>query len=53
VRLRRAVNTPGSHEFKVGKHTVKLTIGEGGSVLSTSTKAPGLGAALGRIARVS
>jgi hypothetical protein len=50
-RTAAACNTPGTHEFKVGKHTVKLTIGEGGSVLSTSTKAPGFWSGLGRIAK--
>ncbi len=47
-----ACNTPGNHEFKVGKHTVKLTIGESGTVDSTSTKPPSAWGRIGRIANV-
>jgi len=46
-----ACNTPGSHEYKVGRHTVKLTIGGDGGVQSTSTRAPSALAKLGRIAK--
>ncbi len=47
-----ACNTPGNHEFKVGKHTVKLTIGESGTVDSSSTKPPSAWGRIGRIANV-
>ena len=46
-------NTPGRHELKVGSHTVELTIGEGNSVLGTSTRAPSAWSRIGNIARVA
>ncbi|MGH7419263.1 MAG: hypothetical protein ACREKB_15930, partial [Candidatus Rokuibacteriota bacterium] len=48
-----ACNTPGKHEFKVGKHTVKLTIGENGTVKSTSTKPPSVWGTIGRVANMA
>ncbi|MGH7536026.1 MAG: hypothetical protein ACREMG_10600, partial [Gemmatimonadales bacterium] len=48
-----AVNTPGTHEFKIGRHTVKLTIGEGGAVKSTSTRPPSVWSTIGKIANVA
>jgi len=48
-----ACNTPGSHELKVGKHTVKLTIGGDGAVQSTSTKPPSGWSKVGRVAKVA
>src|SRR5262249_31053699 len=32
---------PGQSEIKVGKHTLKLTVGEGGTVTQSSCKKPG------------
>jgi hypothetical protein len=39
-KVAAACNTPGHHELKVGRHTVKLTIGEDNTVLKTETKPP-------------
>ncbi len=48
-----ACNTPGNHEFKVGKHTVSLTIGDDGTVKKTSTRPPSFWSKVGQVAKVA
>ncbi|MBI5497836.1 MAG: LysM peptidoglycan-binding domain-containing protein [Deltaproteobacteria bacterium] len=39
-KVAAAVNSPGSHEFKIGKHNVKMTVNDQNTVTGSSTKKP-------------
>lgn len=43
----RATNHPGSHELKVGEHSVNLAVGQDGALQRTETKPPGFWSQLG------
>lgn len=45
-----ALNTPGQHQLKVEKYDVKLSVGDGGQVLNSSTKKPSPWKTIGKVA---